>query len=81
MGGVAGNLVCGCLAFHCERVLWRAARSEASTHLIPQTFASNDGNLIANTLVGLEVQGQFGVVTFDYDFGRFLDCLRANATL
>ena len=61
--------------------MWRAARYEAQTHLIPQTLAGNDGNLIANTLVGLEVQGQFRVVAFDYDFGRFLNCLRADATL
>ena len=53
----------------------------AQTHLVPQTLASNDGDLIANTLIGLEVQGQFWVVTFNYDFGRFLDGLRTNATL
>ena len=54
---------------------------ETETDLVPQALASDNGNLIANTLVGLEVQGQFWVVTFDYDFCRFFDGLRANATL
>ena len=54
---------------------------ELRTHLISETFTSNDGDLIANTLVGLEVQSQFWIITFDYDFGRFLDGLCANATL
>lgn len=49
-------------------------------NLVPQTLASNDGDFIADPLVGLEVQGQLGVVTFDYNFGGFLDGLRANAT-
>ena len=56
-------------------------KKEARVYLVPQTLASNDGNFIANTLVGLEVQSQLGIVTFDYDFGGFLDSLRANATL
>ena len=54
---------------------------EFKTHLIPKTLASNDSDLIANTLVGLEVQSQFWIITFDYDFGGFLDSLCANATL
>ena len=54
---------------------------EPKTHLIPETLASNDSDFIADTLVGLEVQSQFWIITFDYDFGGFLDGLRANATL
>ena len=49
--------------------------------LVAKTLRSNDGDLIANTLVGLEVEGEFGIVPFDNDLGRFLDGLRANATL
>ena len=49
--------------------------------LITKTLRSNDGDLIANTLVGLEVEREFGVVAFDNDLGRFLDSLRANPTL
>ena len=54
---------------------------ELRTHLIPETLASNDSDFIANTLVGLEVQSQFWIITFDDDFGGFLDGLCANATL
>ena len=54
---------------------------ELQTHLIPETLASNDSDFIANTLVGLEVQSQFWIIAFDYDFGGFLDGLCANATL
>ena len=54
---------------------------ELKTHLISETFTSNDSDFIANTLVGLEVQSQFWIITFDYDFGGFLDGLCANATL
>ncbi len=49
--------------------------------LVTKTLRSNDGDLIADTLVGLKVEGEFGVVAFDNDLGRFLDGLRANATL
>ena len=49
--------------------------------LVAKTLRSNDGDLIANTLVGLEIEGEFGVIPFDNDLGRFLDGLRANATL
>ena len=49
--------------------------------LVAKTLRSNDGDLIANTLVGLEVEGEFGIVPFDNDLGRFFDGLRANATL
>lgn len=37
--------------------------------LVTKTLRSNDGDLIANTLVGLEVEGEFGVVPFDDDLG------------
>ena len=80
MGGVAGNLEVNVLAS--GRVLaGERCSKEARAHLVPQTFASNNGDFIANALVGLEVQGQLWVVTLNYDFGRFLDGLCANATL
>ena len=81
MGGVAGNLVEDIQPWVVKEHCGAQQGMKPETHLVPQTLAGNDGNLIANTLVGLEVQGQFRVVTFNYDFGRFLDCLRANATL
>jgi hypothetical protein len=43
--------------------------------LVAQTLGCNDGYLIADALVGLEIKGQFGIIAFDYDFCRFLDGL------
>ena len=51
-----------------------------TANLIPQSFARDDGNLIADTLVGLEVEGQSWVITFDDDFSRFFDRLRASVS-
>ena len=50
------------------------------THLIAKTLRGNDGDFIANALVGFEVEGEFGVVSLDNDLGRFLDCFRPDAT-
>ena len=50
------------------------------SYLVPQPLAGNDGNLIADALVGLEVEGEFGVVALDDDLGGLLDGLRAHAT-
>jgi len=41
---------------------------------------SNDSHLIADPLVGLEVQRKLGVVTLDYDLGGLLDGLRSDTT-
>jgi len=49
-------------------------------YLVPQPLAGNHGNLIADALVGLEVEREFGVVALDDDLGGLLDRLRANAT-
>lgn len=50
------------------------------THLVAQALGGNDGNLIADSLVGLEVQSQLGVVPLNDDLGGLLDSLGANAT-
>jgi hypothetical protein len=52
----------------------------ATPYLVPQTLAGNDGDLIADTLVGLKVEGELGVVSLNDDLGGLLDSLRANAT-
>ena len=49
-------------------------------YLVAQTLASNDGNLIADALVGLEVEGELGVVSLNDDLGGLLDGLGTNAT-
>ena len=48
------------------------------SYLVAKTLGSNDGNLIANSLVGLEVEGQLGVVSLDDDLGGLLNGLGAN---
>lgn len=53
---------------------------DVTTHLVPQTLGGNDGNLIADTLVGLKVLGELGVVTLDDDLGGLLDGLGADTT-
>lgn len=45
------------------------------TDLIAKTLGGNDCDLITDTLVGLEVEGKFGVVALDDDLGGFLDRL------
>jgi hypothetical protein len=50
------------------------------SHLVAQALGGNDGNLIADALVGLEVESQLGVVTLNDDLGGLLDSLGTNAT-
>lgn len=49
-------------------------------YLVAQALGGNDGNLIADALVGLEVESQLGVVTLNDDLGGLLDSLGTNAT-
>jgi hypothetical protein len=37
--------------------------------LIPQPLRGDDGDLVTYSLVGLEIEGEFWVITFDDDFG------------
>ena len=50
------------------------------THLVAQSLGCNDGDLIADTLVGLEVEGELWVVALNDDLGGLLDGLGTNAT-
>lgn len=44
-------------------------------HLVAETLGGDDGDLITYSLVGLEVERELGVVSFDNDLGGLLDCL------
>jgi len=44
--------------------------------LVAETLGGDDGDFIADTLVGLKVEGELWVVAFDDNFGRLLDGLR-----
>lgn len=52
-------------------------RSDA-TNLVPQPLGGDDSDLIADTLVGLEVKGEFWVVPLNDDLGGLFDGLGAN---
>lgn len=43
--------------------------------LVAKTLGGDDSNLVADTLVGLEVQRKTGVVLFNKDTGGLLDGL------
>lgn len=48
--------------------------------LVTETLGSNDGDLITDSLVGLEIESQLWVVSLDNDLGGLLNCLGTNAT-
>jgi len=52
-----------------------------SADLVPQPLAGDDGNLIANPLVRLEIEGELGVVALDDDLGRLLHGLRSISSV
>ncbi len=55
--------------------------SRCKADLVPETLRGNYGNLIADTFVGLKVQGELGIVALYYDFGRFLDRFCSHTSL
>ena len=55
------------------RLRWRA-------DLITKTLRRNDRDFIADALVGFEVEGKLGIVTFDDDLGGFLHGLPIVST-
>jgi hypothetical protein len=46
-----------------------------SIYLVAKTLGGNDGNLIANSLISLEVEGEFGIISLDDHLGGLLDGL------
>lgn len=51
-----------------------------SSYLVAETLGGNDGDLIADTLVGLKVEGELGVVALNDDLGGPLNGLSTDAT-
>ena len=49
-------------------------------YLVSQSLRSDNGNFIAYSLVGLEVEGELWVISLDNDLGGLLDGLCSNAT-
>jgi hypothetical protein len=48
--------------------------------LVAKALAGDDGNLLRDTLVGIEVESEAGVVLLDNEASGLLDGLSANAT-
>lgn len=46
------------------------------SHLVAKTLRGDDSDFIANALVGLEVEGELGVVSLNDDLGGLLDSLK-----
>jgi len=55
--------------------------SGCEADLVPETLRGNYGDFIADTFVGLEVEGELGVVALNYDLGRLFDGLCSHASL
>ena len=70
MGGVTSNLFQQ--SVHCCDQI---SKVEAMANLVAKTLGGNDGDFIAKTLVGLEVERQLRVVTLNDDLGGLLDGL------
>jgi len=51
-----------------------------TSDLVAETLGSDDGNLITDSLVGLEVKSELWVVTLNDGLGGLLDGLGTNAT-
>ena len=48
-------------------------------YLVPQPLRGYDGDLVTYSLIGLEVESEFGVVALDDDFGRLFHSLQARS--
>lgn len=78
VGGVTSDLK--------KRLVYQYSRSSGGSiqfdrvdsNLVAKTLGGNDGDLIADTLVGVKVERQPGVVTLDDDLSGLLDGLFAN---
>lgn len=50
-------------------------------HLVAKTLGGNNSDLIADALVGLEVESELGIVALDDDLGGLLDGLFHSGTV
>lgn len=55
--------------------------SSVTSDLVSQSLGLDGGDLITQSLVGLEIQSQLWIVTFNQSFGSTLDGLCSNSTL
>lgn len=72
--GFAAYRLCCCVVFMGQQL-------NLPGDLVAQGLGRDDGNFLADTLVGMEVHGQSSVVLLDDDLGGLLDSLSPDATL
>jgi hypothetical protein len=87
VGGVTGNLSNPHVSLSRSTLIYKSAmNSEGNkllqfmSYLVAEALGGDDGNLIADALVRLEVEGELGVVPLNDDLGGLLHGLGTNAT-
>lgn len=50
-------------------------------YFVAKSLRCNDGDFIADTFVGFEIEGKFWVVPLDNDLCRFFNCLQEMSIL
>lgn len=75
MGGVTGNLRSNDVSDALLCSVRSRSESFFGTDLVSKTLGGDNSDLIADSLVGLKVEGELRVVAFDDDLRRLLDGL------
>lgn len=55
--------------------------SSVTSNLVSQSLGLDSGDFITKSLVGLEIQSQLWIVTFNQSLGGTFDGLGSNSTL
>lgn len=55
--------------------------SGVASNLVSESLGGDDSDLVSESLVGLEVEGELGVVSLNHDLRGPLDSLSSNSTL
>ena len=55
--------------------------SGATSNFVTKSFGRNNGILVTDTLVGLEIEGKERVIFFNKRFAGSLDCLGSDTAL
>ena len=78
MRGVAGNLQGKNLPSKKKNMI-QEPKFRCVPNLVAKTFGGNDGNFIADTLVGLEIERELGIVALNNHFRRLFDGLKRSS--
>lgn len=75
MGSISGNLIKNIISIRLPLII-----GSVEKYLVPQPLAGNDGDLIAELLVDLKVEGELGIVPLNDNLSGPLNGLSPNAT-